>query len=113
MPNKEIFKFYVSYNDEDKELVEKLATGLMNEDISLVYAENLIEAGADWQDSVTKGMATVDGIIVLLTPKSISSSYVMNELGMGRALAHQPNKSKLFLPVIYDHVEVPAFIKDI
>ena len=102
---------YISYSGKDKELITRLAGDLENNSIHVQYDGNLISDGGDWQKSLMKGISEADCVLVLISPNSANSQYVMNELGMARAFALKEHK--LLLPVIYGNAEIPLFIKDI
>jgi hypothetical protein len=102
---------FISYSNENISLVEGLANDLISNGINVQYDRNLIQVGSDWKAALTKGITQADCVLVLISPQSISSTYVMNELGMARGLAF--NKNKLLIPVIYGDVAIPDFIKDI
>ena len=107
------FRLFLSYSNKDIKLAYKLKAGLQNYGIDLIYDENITEGGENWQELLTKALYNADGIIVLLTPNSISSQYVMNELGMARSLSLDPSNPKLLLPVVSGRVPIPEFIRDI
>jgi hypothetical protein len=107
------FNLFISYSKLDKDLVVQLTNDLIKNGIKVFYDENIIEDGKDWQKQLTDALINADGILVLITPNSISSKYVMNELGMARAYYLDEKRGKLLLPLIYGNVEIPTFIQDI
>jgi hypothetical protein len=107
------FKLFISYSIKDKKLVSTLANGLINSGIELIYDENNIEAGRDWQKKLKEEYNKADGKIVLITPNSISSNYVMKEVEMASALVSDDKNKKLFLSIVYGEVDIPSFIKNI
>ncbi len=113
MASKPVLKLYISYASRDKELIDRLAADLSKNSISVHYDRNLINDGGDWQDSLMKGISEADCVLVFITENSLKSTYVMNELGMARALVTKSEGTKLLLPVVYGEVEIPQFIRDI
>lgn len=103
-PNKTI---YLSYSKKDKELVSELVSDLAKNGLNTWFDENQIEHGKEWQSKIRKGLKQVDAVLVIITPDSISSNYVMNELGIAKEMG------KLIIPVIRGEVAIPVFIKDI
>lgn len=107
MPTAPSKTLYISYSNKDKELVHKLVEDIKDKGLEVWYDENLVEPGNEYQSKLTEGLQNADAVLVLITPNSISSSYVMNEMGLARG------KEKLILPVIYGDVSIPEFIRDI
>lgn len=113
MKRKINFRLFISYSNKDKELIVRLADDLISNGIDVLYDENLVKKGGKWQEQLTSALVDADGILVFITPNSISSQYVMNELGMARAQTRNSKGGKLLLPLIYGDVKIPEFIQDI
>lgn len=113
MENKIGFKLYISYSRQDKELINRLSGDLSKYGIDPFYDDNILQVGNEWQKQLTRAITESDGILILITNNSISSKYVMNELGMARVFAMNSENKKLLIPVIYGNVEIPEFIQDI
>src|SRR3954454_3622719 len=92
---------FVSYNNRDKKLVEQLVEALKDFAIDVRFDENLIEDGSNWREKLEMGLAKADGVLMLLTPNSINSAFVISELGAARVYAKDPVKPKLLLPVLF------------
>ncbi len=104
---------YISYSRKDSAIVDKLVSQLSGRGINAIYDSNLIQDGGDWKKALMNGITNADGVLVLISPNSISSNYVMNELGLARGLTLDSKGNKLLVPVIYGEVPIPDFIGDI
>ena len=93
-------RLFISYSNKDVKLVEQLAAGLEDSGINVWYDANLIQMGSKWQDDLDRGLASADGVVILLTPDSMISSNVMMELSSARVYSNDPEHPKLLLPVV-------------
>jgi len=103
---------FISYSNKDEELAHILEDRLKEYGIKIVYDKIIFDSGGDYQKDLLKSLINADAIIVLITSNSISSPYVMKELGMARSVAQESQGKKLLLPIIYGDVEIPNSIKD-
>ena len=106
-------RLFISYSSKDIELVDRLAKDLTHRGIQVLYDRNLIEVGDDWKSKLTEALLNADCVLVLITFNSLSSSYVMNELGMAVAMIKKSESQKLLLPVVVGEVNIPIIIQDI
>jgi hypothetical protein len=68
--------------------------------------------GTDWRATLTAALSQADIILVLLTPHSESSKWVMSEIGAARAY-QQSRVDVALLPVLIGGVSLPPLLSDI
>jgi hypothetical protein len=113
MKNETIFNLYLLFSRPDRELAGRFSYDLKNSGINVLYDENISEAGEDWQKKLTDSLYRADGILMLITPNSISSGNFPDELEMVRMFNLKSEVEKLMLPVVYGINELPEFLKEI
>ena len=103
---------YISYSRQDIELVSILKNSLIEFEINVIYDEILLNAGVNWREKLINGIKNANCVIILITKNSISSKYVMNELGFARGLFTN-DENKILIPIIYGDIPIPEFIQDV
>ena len=103
---------FLSYSYQDKDLADQFVDDLSVNKININYDTNLLAAGQPIRDTLLEALRNADVILVILTPNSISSSNVMNELGIAQELVRKSERTKLLLPIICGNVQPPYSIAD-
>jgi hypothetical protein len=98
---------YISYKSEDGEIVNALASLLMQKGHSVRFDKELY-IGAAWRDQLLGALLASDVVLVLWTENTYRSQFVPAEVGATRATPHIG-----LLPVIVGKVEIPRFIQDL
>ncbi len=69
-------KVYLSYVNADKEYVHELRWAYFD-----IFSADQLSAGGDWVSQLKSELSSCDIFIVLLTPNSVESSWVLQEIG--------------------------------
>src|SRR5215203_4734594 len=88
-------KVFVSYARSDHVLAEALFRALRPMHVD-VWSDDKLTAADDWSDVLRSRIRQSDYFVFLLTPKTLESSWVMQELGAAWAL------DKRIIPVVTD-----------
>jgi hypothetical protein len=92
---------FISYSRGDKEFALALAKELRSSGF-LIWLDQLdIPTGARWDDEVEKALMESEIFMVILTPKSIASNNVKDEIGFAI------DSNKRILPVLLENANVP------
>ena len=81
---------YLSYKSEDSALAKQLASALETIGHTVVYDAVALAPGQNWREVLLKALAAADAVIVLLTERSLTSQFVMGEIGAARVLQQYP-----------------------
>lgn len=96
---------FISYSRKDKEFALKLARELKSAGY-LVWLDQLdIPTGARWDDEVEKALRECDIFLIILTPASVSSENVKDE--MGYAIDHR----KRIMPILLEECLIPLRLR--
>jgi hypothetical protein len=113
MKNEVNFNLYISYSGLDRELAGRFSYDLKNNGINVLFDEYFPETGEDWQKRLTDTLYNADGIIILITPNSISSRNFLDRSEMVQTYNLKSEVEKLLLPVIFGINEIPEFLNEI
>lgn len=103
---------YISYNHQDRKLASKISSGLKEKGHLITLDVESLTAGQEWRTILMDALKSADGVIVLITPSSLKSQFVLSEIGSARAFT-QTSKNKFLIPVIFDDAPIPPVIQDI
>lgn len=90
--SKEIF---ISYSRRDQEFVTRLATDLNAQVAGVWFDQSTIQLGQKWHDEIMDGIRECKAFILVLSPDSMESKYVQEEVNKALELG------KTIFPVIY------------
>lgn len=100
---------FLSHNHADKDFVRKLARDLENHGVRCWLDEAEMQIGDSLIQKIRKGIDSVDFFVVVLSPNSVESPWVVNELDV--AMNHQINGRPIkVLPVLLKECEPPGFL---
>jgi hypothetical protein len=103
---------YISYSTKDAEIALRIAENLRLLGHNINMDVGLLSAGQPWRGVMDEALKASDVFVSLLTEHSISSSFVLTELGSARAYM-QTSKQMLVIPVVFEGVSIPQVISDI
>ena len=92
---------FISYSHKDKGFALKLAKELRSASFPIWLDQLSIPTGARWDDEIENALHACETFLVILTPASIASESVKDEIGY--AIDH----GKRILPVLLEECEVP------
>jgi hypothetical protein len=96
---------FFSYSRVNKEFATKLAKGLMSAGYPIWFDLFDIPTGSRWDDEVEKALHECSIFMIILTPASIASENVKDEIGF--AIDH----GKRILPILLEPCEVPLRLR--
>lgn len=88
-------KVFVSHSSTDKWIARQIATQLEQRDIEAFLDEKDIKTGDSIDDAVHENLAECDELLMLLSPASLESSWVLIEIGGAKALG------KRLVPILH------------
>jgi len=94
-------KYFFSYSRSDGEFVLRLAQELRAAGVDIWVDQLDILGGERWDQSVERALRSCEGMIVVLSPQSVSSDNVLDEV------SYALEKKKRIVPVIKAQCEVP------
>jgi TIR domain len=94
-------RLFVSYSREDEEFALKLATDLRARGTNIWVDQLDIRTGARWDSDVEEGLRASPGLLVILSPSSVLSQNVMDEV------AFALSEGKWILPVLHKPCAIP------
>lgn len=94
-------KAFVSYSRADTDFVLRLCQDLRAAGASIWLDQLDIHPGEDWDEAIERGLFECGRMLAVLSPKSISSQNVLDEIG------YALSKKKPIIPVLHQDCEVP------
>lgn len=91
---------FISSSHKDYEISQKITTALRTNGLNIVSQEN-IPVGEEFSQSIVNAIEASNVLLVLCTPNSIQSNWVLNEVVFASRL------QKAILPIIVDKVKLP------
>jgi hypothetical protein len=99
-------KVFISHNSADKKFVRTLKTDLNENGIDTFVDEDSLEFGDSLKERLEEGIKESSHFIIILTPNSIKSSWVKDELKEALALFDKKTIAKI-IPIKYRECEIP------
>jgi hypothetical protein len=96
---------FISYSRANKGFAIKLAKDLQSDGYPIWLDQLNIPTGARWDDEVEKALRECEDFMVILTPASIASENVKDEIGY--AIDH----GKRIVPVLLEDCDVPLRLR--
>jgi len=75
-----IKEIFISYSRRDQEFVTRLALELNAQVAGVWFDQSAIQAGQKWHDEIMDGIRECKAFILVLSPDSIESRYVREEV---------------------------------
>ncbi len=106
-------KIFISYSRKDSEKAKLLFDFLIENGYEdQVWLDSIsINPGELWDDAIIKALSRADIIISLITTDYVKSSYALSEFKYITNLKEK--KQMLIIPVLFEEVEIPNFLKAI
>ncbi|NEM99289.1 toll/interleukin-1 receptor domain-containing protein [Pontibacter burrus] len=106
-------KLYISYQHTDVQIVRSITEELRQRGHEILMDDSVLKVGQDWRKALLQSLKEADGVLVLITEKSLESKYVVSEIGTARAYVAESSNKKFIIPVIYGAIPIPSFIEDL
>jgi hypothetical protein len=104
-------KVFISHTKTDKEFARHLAEDIKALGFSVWFDEWELRIGDSLIQRIEEGIEESQWMIVILSPRSIKSEWVLKELRSG--LTKEIGAKKIFvLPVLCKKVSLPSFLRD-
>jgi hypothetical protein len=104
-------KVFISHTKSDKDFARHLAKDIQSLGFSVWLDEWEIRLGDSLIERIEEGIEESQWMIVILSPKSVKSEWVLRELHSG--LTKEIGSKKVFvLPVLCKKVTLPNFLRD-
>lgn len=71
---------FISYSQNDKDITEKIADILIENDFGVFFDSYSLSAGDNWEDKMTKAIEVAGHFLILLSPDAIASEFIRTEL---------------------------------
>ncbi|MEP7143649.1 MAG: TIR domain-containing protein [Ferruginibacter sp.] len=94
-------KIFFSYARVDAEVAMKIANELLQAGANIWIDQSHIQVGNAWDIEIEKALENSDCLIVLLSPASVASSKVLNEV------YYAMDENKSVFPVIIENCRIP------
>jgi len=93
-PKQQPVKVFIVHSDMDMVFARKVRNLLVYRANAQVFTTEDLSAGEKWQSKLRNELSSADVVVALLTPNSVASSWVLQEIGAAWAL------KKPIIPVI-------------
>ncbi|HEY9801059.1 MAG TPA: toll/interleukin-1 receptor domain-containing protein, partial [Leptolyngbyaceae cyanobacterium] len=103
-------KVFLSYSEQDKEIMEKIRNSLRRENITVWTNTTDIKTGEEFKQAIQRGIEQADNVVYLLSPDAINSTYCQQELDYALSL------NKRIIPLLVQETEptqVPPALRDL
>ncbi|MGQ4647999.1 TIR domain-containing protein [Lyngbya aestuarii] len=90
---------FLSYADEDRAFMHKVARTLMREGMTVWTNTTDIKSGVEYREVINWGIEQTDNIVYLMSPASLKSAYCIKELSYARSL------NKRIIPLLIEEVD--------
>ena len=94
-------KYFFSYSRTDSKFVLKLANELRSVGAKLWLDQLDIVGGQHWDHSIENALNSCEGMIVILSPDSVTSKNVLDEVSFAL------EKNKFIIPAYYKDCDIP------
>lgn len=105
-------KIYISYNQKDREFVIQAAALLKEQGHEIIVDVDSLSPGQSWRQALSEGLKSSDVFVVFLSENSLSSQFVLSEIGAARAYSEESDRM-LLIPVLIDEIQIPPIIQDL
>lgn len=102
---------FLSHSSRDREFVNRLARDLQTGGFNVWYDQWRLNVGDSLLEKIQEGIEKASWLVVVLSPHSVKSRWVKEELNLG--LARQLAENSVFvLPVLYMDCQIPPFLRE-
>lgn len=102
---------FICHSSADKPLARRLAHALSGQRIRVWIDEAEIKPGDSLIERIETGILSSHNLIVIMTPKSVSSRWCKEELRMALALQIAGQGIRV-LPALFEDCDIPGFLRE-
>jgi TIR domain len=110
-PMPTIQHIFLSYSHRDRRFAERLKSELEARGLAVWLDRTEMRAGESIQGRIEHAIETASFVLVILSPHSISSTFVQEELRAAMAKQRIEN-NRFVIPILYRQCLMPAFLLD-
>jgi len=100
-------KIYLSYRTTDREVAREIASRLQSIGHTVTVDTDILVPGQEWRTVLRNALEDADCVIAIISVNSISSPFVLTEVGAVRALR------KPLIPIMLGPIDVPSVLSDL
>ncbi len=89
-----------------------MSRDLESQGFSVWLDERMIRGGQSISDEVEKGLRRFDVFVIVLSPNSVKSEWVKDELRVAIQRRHSKNRRAVIIPVLLKECRIPIFLED-
>jgi len=102
----QFYSCFISYSTQDEEFAQRLHGRLRQDQVRVWYSPHDIQGGRHLHEQIEEAIRVYDKLLILLSPDSMASSWVITELRKARKLERRTGKRKLFPLRLVDYEQV-------
>ena len=102
---------FISYSPRDASFVNRLAEDLVANGVGVWLDRWEIRVGESIIDRIQEGLLESDYLLLILSPDSVNSPWVREELNAAR-IKQLESRRVVVLPVLYQDVVIPPLLRD-
>lgn len=91
---------FLSYSRKDNKLAERIESELGNRELSVSRDVTFLKPGQEWADALRKEVSGTDCFIVLISPDSVKSKYVHDEVNWALNEYERKGLVKSIIPAV-------------
>ncbi len=99
----QFYSCFISYSTKDEEFARRLHARLQQEHIRVWFAPHDMKGGEKLHEQIDTAIKVYDKLLILLSPDSLQSNWVMTELRKARKAERKTGKRKLFPMRLVDY----------
>jgi uncharacterized protein YjbI with pentapeptide repeats len=99
----QFYSCFISYSTKDEEFARRLHARLQQEHIRVWFAPHDMKSGEKLHEQIDTAIKVYDKLLILLSPDSLQSKWVMTELRKARKAEGKTGKRKLFPMRLVDY----------
>jgi len=102
---------FISYSSQERDFVQRLVRDLNDRDIPVWFDEAVLEPGDSIIQKIESGIDRMDYLIVIMSPASVDSRWVQEEIRMA---LHKGIAGRKFnvIPILKEDCKIPGFLQD-
>lgn len=99
----QFYSCFISYSTKDDEFARRLHSRLQQEHIRVWFAPHDLQGGQKLHEQIDEAIKVCDKLLLLLSPHSLQSNWVMTELRKARKAERKTGQRKLFPMRLVDY----------
>lgn len=102
---------FLSYSRDDREVVRRVADGLMQSGVRVWLDEASLKPGTNWMQEIERELALADVVVFFISPSSVRSGWAMQELQVALHRQVSGEGGAVILPVLLETADVPPLLR--